>query len=150
MNPIGGAGAGHRSSLDQFTVADVSYKRAEQLVIYLKCLQLLKPVLSYARDELEQTRRLKSTAKVRKIMRQLNNMYKFCLYQSKQLYITEFNRNKWWQTSGGGGDKIVLNADRMLYIHAIELCREAATEEFFGKPQKVKPTPFFFSSQDKF
>jgi serine/threonine-protein kinase ULK/ATG1 len=117
-------------SFDQFTVADVSFKRAEQLVIYLKCLQLLKPVLSYAKDELDSTR-LKSTVKVRKIMRQLNNMYKFCLYQSKQLYITEFNRNKW------NAERIFLNADKLLYLHAIELCREAAMEEFFGKPQKV-------------
>lgn len=99
-------------------------------MIYLKCLQLLKPVLSYAKDELE-LNRLKSTVKVRKIMRQLNNMYKFCLYQSKQLYITEFNRNKW------NSEKINLCADKLLYIHAIELCREAAMEEFFGKPQKV-------------
>lgn len=122
-------------SFDQFTVADVSFKRAEQLVIYMKCLQLLKPVLSYAKDELDASR-LKSTVKVRKIMRQLNNMYKFCLYQSKQLYITEFNRNKW------NSEKIYLNADKLLYIHAIELCREAAMEEFFGKPQKVLLTLF--------
>ena len=123
-------------SYDQFTVADVSYKKAEQLVIYLKCLQLLKPVLCYAKDELEALR-LKSTAKARKIMRQLNNMYKFCLYQSKQLYITEFNRNKW------NSEKINLCADKLLYLHAIELCREAAMEEFFGKPQKVRKKNFY-------
>jgi hypothetical protein len=122
--------AASTKSFDQFTVADVSYKKAEQLVIYLKCLQLLKPVLCYAKDELE-AYRLKSTTKVRKIMRQLNNFYKFCLYQSKQLYLTEFNRNKW------NSEKINLSADKLLYLHAIELCREAAMEEFFGKPQKV-------------
>ncbi|RNA00935.1 serine threonine- kinase unc-51 [Brachionus plicatilis] len=116
-------------AVDQFTVADVSYKKAEQLVIYLKCLQLLKPGLSYAKDELE-LERLKTTDKVKKILKQLNNMYKFCLYQSKQLYITEFNRNKW------NTERINLCADKLLYIHAIELCREAAMEEFFGKPQK--------------
>lgn len=116
-------------AVDQFTVADVSYKKAEQLVIYLKCLQLLKPGLSYAKDELE-FGRLKTTEKVKKILKQLNNMYKFCLYQSKQLYITEFNRNKW------NTETINLCADKLLYIHAIELCREAAMEEFFGKPQK--------------
>ncbi|CAF0716148.1 unnamed protein product [Brachionus calyciflorus] len=115
-------------SIDQFTGADVSYKKAEQLVIYLKCLQLLRPGLSYAKDELEMER-LKTTEKVKKILKQLNNMYKFCLYQSKQLYITEFNRNKW------NTEKISLSADKLLYIHAIELCREASMEEFFGKPQ---------------
>lgn len=126
-------------SYDQFTGADVSFKKAEQLVIYLKCLQLLKPVLSYAKDELE-AYHLKPTLKVKKIMRQLNNMYKFCLYQSKQLYTTEFNRNKW------NMEKINLNADKLLYIHAIELCREAAMEEFFGKPQKVRTASFNYSS----
>ncbi len=64
-------------------------------------------------------------------MRQLNNMYKFCLYQSKQLYSTESIQTKW--ASGN----INLNADKLLYIHAIELCRESAMEEFFGKPHKV-------------
>ena len=119
-----------KNSIDQFTVADNSFKKLEQLVIYLKCLQLLKPVLSYAKDEL-MLKHLKSTSKVKKIMRQLNNMYKFCLYQSKQLYNTESVQTKW--TNGN----INLNADRLLYIHAIELCRESAMEEFFGKPHKV-------------
>lgn len=119
-----------KKSFDQFTVADVSFKKAEQLVIYLKCLQLLKPVLSYAKDELL-LKHLKATTKVKKIMRQLNNLYKFCLYQSKQLYNTEFMQNKW------NAEKINLNADKLLYIHAIELCRESAMDEFFGKPHKV-------------
>jgi serine/threonine-protein kinase ULK/ATG1 len=119
-----------KKSFDQFTVADVSFKKAEQLVIYLKCLQLLKPVLSYAKDELN-LKHLKATAKVKKIMRQLNNLYKFCLYQSKQLYNTELSQNKW------NTEKINLNADKLLYIHAIELCRESAMDEFFGKPHKV-------------
>lgn len=117
-------------SFDQFTVADIAFKRAEQLVIYLKCLQLLKPILSYAKEEV-QANKLKSTQKVRKIMRQLNNMYKLCLFQCKQLNRLEQLRNKW------NSEKINLNADRLLYIHAIELCREAMMEEFFGKPQKV-------------
>ena len=119
-----------KKSFDQFTVADVSFKKAEQLVIYLKCLQLLKPVLSYAKDELN-LKHLKATSKVKKIMRQLNNLYKFCLYQSKQLYNTELMQNKW------NTEKINLNADKLLYIHAIELCRESAMDEFFGKPHKV-------------
>jgi len=34
-----------KKSFDQFTVADVSFKKAEQLVIYLKCLQLLKLII---------------------------------------------------------------------------------------------------------
>ena len=58
-------------------------------------------------------------------------MYKYCLYQSKQLCSTEQLKNKW------NTEKINLNADKLLYIHAIELCREAAMEEFFGKPQNV-------------
>ena len=120
----------NKKPFDQFIVADVSVKKAEQLVIYLKCLQLLKPALSYAKDEL-QLKHLKPTTKVKKIMRQLNNLYKFCLYQSKQLYSTEVIQNKW------NSERINLNADKLLYIHAIELCREAAMEEFFGKPHRV-------------
>jgi serine/threonine-protein kinase ULK/ATG1 len=117
-------------SFDQFVVADLTFKRGEQLVIYLKCLQLLKPMLSYARNKL-MSNQLKSTQKVRKLMRQLNNMYKFCLYQSKNLYNSDTMRSNKYNL-----DKIYMNADRLLYIHAIELCREAAMDEFFGKPCK--------------
>lgn len=130
-------------SFDQFTVADIAFKRAEQLVIYLKCLQLLKPILSYAKEEVS-ANKLRSTQKVRKIMRQLNNMYKLCLFQCKQLNRLEQLRAKW------NAERINLNADRLLYIHAIELCREAMMEEFFGKPQKVIRKTFFFIINWKF
>ena len=120
----------NNKSLDQFTVADEAMKKAEQLILYLKALQLLKPVLCYAKDELV-LKNLKSTNKVCKFIKQLNNIFKFCLYQCKQLNSIEILRNKW------NLEKINLNADKLLYIHAIELCREAALGEFFGKPQNV-------------
>ncbi len=95
-----------KNSIDQFTMADNSFKKAEQLVIYLKCLQLLKPVLSYAKDEL-MLKHLKSTSKVKKIMRQLNNMYKFCLSECRQTFVHTCDRvvsrvghgRVFWQTS---------------------------------------------------
>ena len=120
----------NNKSIDQFTVADEAMKKAEQLILYLKALQLLKPVLCFAKDELT-LKHLKSTNKVCKFIKQLNNIFKFCLYQCKQLNSIEILRNKW------NLEKINLNADKLLYIHAIELCREAALGEFFGKPQNV-------------
>ncbi len=105
-------------------------KKAEQLILYLKALQLLKPVLLYARDELKMKHLIK-TQKVCKCIKQLNNLYKYCLYQCKQLYsIDPLLRNK-------DINSVTLNADKLLYIHAIELCREAALGEFFGKPTNV-------------
>jgi hypothetical protein len=120
----------NNKSIDQFTVADEAMKKAEQLILYLKALQLLKPVLCYAKDELT-LKHLKSTNKVCKFIKQLNNIFKYCLFQCKQLNSIEILRNKW------NLEKINLNADKLLYIHAIELCREAALGEFFGKPQNV-------------
>ena len=117
-------------SVDLFFHADEAMKKAEQLILYLKALQLLKPVLCYAKDELI-SKHLKSTNKVCKFIKQLNNIFKFCLFQCKQLNSFEILRNKW------NLEKINLNADKLLYIHAIELCREAALGEFFGKPQNV-------------
>lgn len=118
----------NNKSIDQFTVADEAMKKAEQLILYLKALQLLKPVLCFAKDELT-LKHLKLTNKVCKFIKQLNNIFKFCLFQCKQLNSIEILRNKW------NLEKINLNADKLLYIHAIELCREAALGEFFGKPQ---------------
>lgn len=129
-------------TLDQFTVADESMKKAEQLILYLKALQLLKPVLCYAKDELT-LKHLKSTNKVCKFIKQLNNIFKYCLYQCKQLNSIEILRNKW------NLEKINLNADKLLYLHAIELCREAALGEFFGKPQNVFSL-FLFPPSNKF
>ncbi len=120
----------HIANNDRFTAADETMKKAEQLILYLKALQLLKPVLLYAKDEIK-LKRLSRTQKVCKYIRQLNNVYKYCLYQCKQLYtIDPLLRNK-------DMHNIYLNADKLLYIHAIELCREAALGEFFGKPHNV-------------
>jgi hypothetical protein len=74
---------------------------------------------------------LKSTNKVCKIIKQFNNIFKFCLYQCKQLNSTEILRNKW------NLEKINVNAVKLLYLHSIELCREATLGEFFGKPHNV-------------
>lgn len=115
---------------DQFIVADETVKKAEQLILYLKALQLLKPVLCFAKDEI-QSENLKQTNKVCKLIKKLNNIFKFCLYQSKQLNSIEVMKNKW------NLEKLKINADKLLYLHAIELCREAALGEFFGKPFNV-------------
>ncbi len=124
---------------DRFTAADETMKKAEQLILYLKALQLLKPVLLYAKDELK-LKRLSKTQKVCKYIKQLNNIYKYCLYQCKQLYTIDPSlRNK-------DMHNIYLNADKLLYIHAIELCREAALGEFFGKPYNVC-APFLCQSR---
>ena len=136
-SPLGNFGSTNirqSRTADQFMQADLSFKRGEQLVIFLKCLQLLKSVLTFAKLEFE-AKRLASTAKSRKIMRHLNNMYKLCLYQCKHLHNLEITTMT--TTSKKNLNEVYLNAERLLYLHAIELCRDAAMEEFFGRPLKV-------------
>lgn len=119
--------ANNYAQYDQFHVADETIKKAEQLILYLKALQLIKPALCFAKDEIK-AKTLKLTNKVQKHIKQLNNLFKYCLYQCKQLNSIEVMRNKW------NLEKLNINADKILYLHAVELCREAALGEFFGKP----------------
>jgi hypothetical protein len=39
---------------------------------------------------------------------------------------------------------VTLTADKLLYLHAIDLCLNAASLEFFGKAQEVNRTRFSF------
>ncbi|CAF4863909.1 unnamed protein product, partial [Rotaria sp. Silwood1] len=69
--------------------------------------------------------RLQPTAIVRTAVSDLNNKYKYCLIMCKQLSTQEelVSRDEMKGVS--------LTADKLLYLHAIELCLNAASLEFF-------------------
>ena len=64
-------------------------------------------------------------------MNDLNNKYKQCLLMCKQL-STQEERSTYDEMKG-----VPFTADKLLYHHAIELCLNAASLEFFGKPDQV-------------
>jgi serine/threonine-protein kinase ULK2 len=61
----------------------------------------------------------------------LNNKYKHCLIMCKQLSTQEE------LLSHDEMKGVTLTADKLLYLHAIDLCLNAASLEFFGKAQEV-------------
>ena len=61
----------------------------------------------------------------------LNNKYKHCLIMCKQL-STQEELLTHDEMKG-----VTLTADKLLYLHAIDLCLNAASLEFFGKAQEV-------------
>lgn len=61
----------------------------------------------------------------------LNNKYKHCLIMCKQISAQE-DLLLHDELKG-----VTLTADKLLYLHAIDLCLNAASLEFFGKAQEV-------------
>jgi hypothetical protein len=72
----------------------------------------------------------------------LNNKYKHCLIMCKQL-STQEELLTHDEMKG-----VTLTADKLLYLHAIDLCLNAASLEFFGKAQEVRKMNFF--DEEKF
>jgi serine/threonine-protein kinase ULK/ATG1 len=68
----------------------------------------------------------------------LNNKYKHCLITCKQLSAQEELATR-DEMKG-----VPLTADKLLYLHAIELCLSAASLEFFGKAEEVRNIWLFF------
>lgn len=62
----------------------------------------------------------------------LNNKYKYCLVMCKQL-STQEELLIHDEMKG-----VTVTADKLLYLHAIELCLNAASLEFFGKAAEVR------------
>jgi hypothetical protein len=65
----------------------------------------------------------------------LNNKYKHCLIMCKQLSAQEE------LLTHDEMKGVTLTADKLLYLHAIDLCLNAASLEFFGKAQEVRKKP---------
>jgi hypothetical protein len=62
----------------------------------------------------------------------LNNKYKHCLIICKQLSTQED------LVARDEMKGVPLTADKLLYLHAIDLCLNAASLEFFGKGEEVR------------
>ncbi|CAF4514974.1 unnamed protein product, partial [Rotaria magnacalcarata] len=122
-----------RQKADRLTHVDDLYKRAEQLTLYVKAMHFLSSALCLARDTLK-TGKLHSTDIVRTAVSDLNNKYKYCLVMCKRL-STQQEFVSLNELKG-----VSLTADKLLYLHAIELCLHAASLEFFGKAEEcVQP-----------
>jgi hypothetical protein len=105
-----------------------SSSSAEAVALYLKSLKLLETVLSHAKDQLTKNGIKMTTRRVVRLLTQLNDMYKHSLCQLK---LERSPHNLTFDQA-----QTITNGDKLLYDHAIELCRQAAIEEIFGKDSK--------------
>lgn len=103
-------------------------RRLQQLLLYMRCLQLLSQTLDYARTELK-AKRLKPSTTVKNTLATLNERFRHCLSMSKML-----NAENILAESGIDPNDTTLTADRLLYNHAIEQCQSAALDELFDNP----------------
>ncbi|XP_072033413.1 serine/threonine-protein kinase unc-51-like [Amphiura filiformis] len=112
------------------TVCFVSegYRRAEQLVLYARALDLLSASLDMARDEIS-ARRLQPSNAVRTIVMSLNDRYHLCLAKCRGLYDKSI-----LHAPGVEPDTSMITADKLMYSYAIDLCQTAGLDELFGSP----------------
>ncbi|XP_023343699.1 serine/threonine-protein kinase unc-51 isoform X2 [Eurytemora carolleeae] len=103
-------------------------RRLQQLLLYMRCLQLLSQTLDYARAELK-AKRLKPSTTVKNTLATLNERFRHCLSMSKML-----NAENILSEAGIDPSDTTLTADRLLYNHAIEQCQTAALDELFDNP----------------
>ncbi|XP_008552551.1 serine/threonine-protein kinase unc-51 [Microplitis demolitor] len=96
-------------------------RRAEQVILLVRALQWLSSGLSLATQQLK-AGRLQPTANVKEVVNTMNDKFRICLTECKQLNSAGLLR----QTGA--------TADKILYNHAIQMCQSAALDELFGNP----------------
>ncbi|XP_022250019.1 serine/threonine-protein kinase unc-51-like [Limulus polyphemus] len=102
-----------------------SYRKAEQLVLYMRALQLLSSSLQLSCQEIQE-KRLKPSPQVHAVLHSVKKHFHYCLNMCKAL-----NSSGILQTTSYN-----ITADRLLYDYAIEMCQSAALVELFGKNPK--------------
>uniref|UniRef100_A0A8R1HPA1 non-specific serine/threonine protein kinase n=1 Tax=Caenorhabditis japonica TaxID=281687 RepID=A0A8R1HPA1_CAEJA len=127
-NPLASAMASRRQLLTtgtSTTNTSSPYRRAEQLVVYVRALHMLSSALLLAQTNVA-NHVLHPSSAVQQILNQLNDKYHQCLIRSQELAS--------FGLPGQDPSMAVISAERIMYRHAIELCQAAALDELFGNP----------------
>ncbi|KAK7068240.1 Serine/threonine-protein kinase ulk2 [Halocaridina rubra] len=102
-------------------------RRAEQLVLYVRALQLLSSALSMAKHE-KNANRLQPSNAVKSVVGVLNDRFIQALAICKELNSSGAVTAVDPRTSN-------ITADKLIYNYAIDMCQSAALDELFGKPE---------------
>ncbi|CDW56874.1 DUF3543 and Mod r and Pkinase and DUF1712 and DCX domain containing protein [Trichuris trichiura] len=117
------------SNVDDANMVNQSYRHAEQLVIYVRALHMISSSLQLAQQEVD-AKRLYVSSTVKRVLNELNESFHVCLMRSQELITYGLP----------GPDKTcTINAERLMYNYALELCQSAALDELFGDPQLCPP-----------
>ncbi|XP_011449472.3 serine/threonine-protein kinase unc-51 isoform X3 [Magallana gigas] len=123
-----GEGPLHGDQMPKFIEAQ---RLLEQLVLYVRSLQLLSSSLQLARREIKDERLQISNA-LKTLLKQMNERYHRCVSVCKhiqqRLGITMQNALT--------PQVVIATADKLIYNYAIEMCQTAALDELFGNPQE--------------
>lgn len=101
-------------------------RKAEQLLLLVRALQLLSSGLNLAKAQLANGK-LRPSATVKTVVSALNDRFRATLAECKQL-----NQTKPLSKVGNAA----VTADKILYNHAIQMCQSAALGELFGNPEE--------------
>ncbi|TRY58663.1 hypothetical protein DNTS_028444 [Danionella cerebrum] len=118
----------HSTVADQISLLSHEWSSAEQLVLYMKCAELLSSALHTAMAGIKKDR-LYPSASVKLVIRELNGMYKDCvntcrtLTEKLQLFFSSKQRLMDRMSS--------ITAERLIYMHTIQMVQEAALDEMF-------------------
>jgi len=123
-NPIAMMMEGGRKQRNQSASSD-AYRRAEQLVVYVRALHVLSSALVMAQRHVSQETLHPSPA-VQHVLNQLNDKYHYCLVRSQELASLGI--------PGADPSMAIVSAERIMYRHAMDLCQSAALDELFGNP----------------
>ncbi|XP_070572825.1 serine/threonine-protein kinase ULK2-like [Ptychodera flava] len=116
-------------AFDQICFFSEGQRQAEQLVLYLRALQILANALQLARDEVR-VKRLQPSNAVKTVTQSLNEKYHECLSKSRELKEQES------LSKLTAAEMSAIKPEKLLYDYAIELCQTAALDELFGNPQE--------------
>uniref|UniRef100_A0A8B9JU69 non-specific serine/threonine protein kinase n=1 Tax=Astyanax mexicanus TaxID=7994 RepID=A0A8B9JU69_ASTMX len=113
---------------DQISQLSREWSSAEQLVLYMKCAELLSTALHRAMEAIKQEK-LYPSASVKQVVRKLNEMYKECVslcrsltarlqlfFSTKQKLMDRFNN---------------ITAEKIIYSHTVQMVQAAALDEMF-------------------
>ena len=138
-----------------------SYRKTEQLVLYVRSLQLLSSALQLSRREIQEGR-LRTSTSVRTgieltlqfigqnteerlcllcflVLRTMKDRFHECLNTCKTLDCAALVSSSTERAIDN------ISADKLLYSYAIEMCQSAALEELFGRPTEVRPILMLFT-----
>ncbi|KAJ1365725.1 protein of unknown function (DUF3543) [Parelaphostrongylus tenuis] len=106
-----------------------AFRRAEQLVVYVRALHMLSSALLLAQRNVA-SRILHPSPAVQNVLNVLNDKYHQCLVRSQELASLGL--------PGQDPAMAVISAERIMYKHAIELCQTAALDELFWEPTTMQ------------
>lgn len=113
---------------DQISLLSREWSSAEQLVLYMKCAELLSSALHTAMAGIKEGK-LYPSGSVKQVVRELNEMYKECVNSSRSL--TE-KLQHFFSSKQRLMDRMnSITAERLIYAHTIQMVQTAALDEMF-------------------